>query len=148
MTDHETIASYFGRDHDAIDALLAAVEFADPQAALPRLAEFDRRLEQHIVWEEETLFPSVARVVPALEQGPIAVMKMEHVRIRTLKKEALDALRRNDGAAAKDFVTEMLKVLGPHNMKEEHVLYPSCDRFLSGSDTLAVLDKIKATAVF
>ena len=144
----ESIASYFGRDHDEIDALLAAVDFTDPKAALPRLAEFDRRLEQHIVWEEGTLFPAVAGVAPALEQGPIVVMKMEHVSIRALKKESLDALRRGVCASAMGFVSEMLEVLGPHNMKEEHMLYPACDQFLPGPDALAMLDKIKATGVF
>lgn len=140
------IAAYFERDHDEIDALLASVDFSDHTSALPRLAEFDRRLERHIVWEEGTLFPAAARVAPALQEGPIAVMKMEHVSIRRLKQAALDALRRGDAAAAQRLVAEMLSVLSPHNMKEEHMLYPACDQFLAGPAARAVLDEIKASA--
>ena len=140
------IAAYFERDHDEIDALLASVDFADLKTALARFAEFDRRLERHIVWEEGTLFPAAARVAPALEEGPIAVMKMEHVAIRGLKQAALDALRRGDAPSARRLVAEMLQVLSPHNMKEEHMLYPACDGYLAGPAARAVMDEIKASA--
>ena len=147
MTDlQKTLTAYFGRDHDEIDALLAGVDWTKPKAALLRLAEFDRRLERHIVWEEGTLFPAVASVALSLEEGPIAVMKKEHELIRALKKEALKALRRGDGAVAKSRVAEMLDILGPHNTKEEHILYPLCDRFLPQPAARAILDKIKAAA--
>lgn len=144
--DSNPIAEYFERDHDEIDALLASVDFTDSKSALPRLTEFDRRLERHVVWEEGTLFPAAARVAPALEGGPIAVMKLEHVDIRRLKQAALDALRGGNGPAAKGLIEEMLAVLGPHNMKEEHMLYPACDGCLAGPAARAVMDEIKASA--
>ena len=80
-----TISEFFATDHDEIDAILAAVNFDAPVEALARLKEFDRRLERHIVWEEEVLFPAAARAEPGLGRGPIAVMKMEHVEIRDAK---------------------------------------------------------------
>lgn len=136
---HETISQFFERDHDEIDAILASVDFADPAAALPRLKEFDLRLERHIIWEESILFPAAGQAAPPLEHGPIAVMKQEHVRIRAAKAEALLALGRGDGEGAQRSIRDMLFVLQPHNMKEEQVLYPACDKLIAPSETERIL---------
>ncbi len=137
------IADFFKNDHDEIDALLAAVDFNRPKEALPLFSEFDRRLERHIVWEEEILFPAAARLAPPLAHGPIAVMLEEHVLIRKEKRDALERLHAGDGPGAKCCVAAMLEVLGGHNMKEERILYPTCDRVLAGADAARVMDAVR-----
>ncbi|NNN05769.1 MAG: hemerythrin domain-containing protein [Elusimicrobia bacterium] len=139
----EMISDFFKKDHDEIDALLAAVDFDRPKEALPILAEFDRRLERHIVWEEEILFPTAARLAPPLAHGPIAVMLEEHILIRKDKRDALERLAAGDGAGAKRSTAAMLEVLGGHNMKEEQILYPTCDRVLAGAQAARVMDVIR-----
>jgi regulator of cell morphogenesis and NO signaling len=139
MNVHETISGFFEQDHDEIDEILASVDFERPAEALPRLKEFDERLERHIVWEESVLFPAAARLAPPLADGPIAVMREEHKLIRRHKLEALDALRAGDGRAAKRGIASMLDVLRDHNMKEERMLYPTCDRVLAGEEADRVL---------
>ena len=134
-----TISGFFEKDHDEIDAILTLVNFSDAKGGLAKLEEFSSRLERHIVWEEDILFPAVARVAPQFEQGPISVMLMEHVGIRGRKKDALGALRAGDGRRAKGFIDEMLGILGPHNMKEEHILYPACDQLLAGAPAEEIL---------
>lgn len=139
------ISQFFERDHDEIDAILSTADFAQPAQALKKLAEFDARLERHIVWEEEILFPAAARLAPPLAHGPIAVMRDEHRAIRSAKREAFAALRAGDGATAKDAVGRMLAVLAPHNQKEEMILYPACDELLAGAEAEKVLAALRVS---
>lgn len=141
--DDETISVFFEKDHDEIDALLADIDFERPAEALPLFSEFDRRLERHIVWEETALFPAAGRLAPGLAHGPIAVMLDEHRFIRKERLEALTALRAGDGRGAKRHVEAMLDVLGAHNMKEEQMLYPMCDRVLAGAEAGRILAIVK-----
>lgn len=138
----DTISAFFENDHREIDAILERTAFASP-SALADFSEFDARLERHIRWEEELLFPAVAAKAPPLEMGPIRVMKMEHVAIRQHKAAALAALKAGDGAAAKAHSEAMLQVLTGHNRKEEAVLYPACDQMLA-SEAPALLTKLGA----
>jgi iron-sulfur cluster repair protein YtfE (RIC family) len=134
-----TISEFFATDHDEIDAILAAVNFDAPVEALARLKEFDRRLERHIVWEEEVLFPAAARAEPGLGRGPIAVMKMEHVEIRDAKARALERLKESDGGGAREFIRRMIAVLADHNGKEEGILYPACDELIPAEEAGRIL---------
>lgn len=138
----ETISSFFENDHREIDAILKRVNFEKPKEALPIFEEFNQRLERHIVWEEEILFPAVGGKNPMLAQGPVRVMRMEHQAIRENKAKALQALREGNGSQAKASTEAMLDVLGDHNVKEEQILYPACDQFLTAEETVTVLTKV------
>lgn len=141
-TSATLITDLFEKDHREIDAIFDKIRFADTAAALPLFEEFDRRLERHIDWEERLLFPAAAAKEPWLEQGPIAVMRVEHVSIRRDKADCLAALRRGDGKEAEVSARAMVNVLGQHNMKEEHVLYPTCDECLSPEEKAALKAKL------
>ena len=71
----DAISAFFENDHREIDAILERTAFDSPNAIVD-FSEFDARLERHIRWEEELLFPAVAAKAPPLEMGPIRVMKM------------------------------------------------------------------------
>lgn len=144
MTD-EKISSFFERDHAEIDAVLESVPFAKPKEAAARFAEFDRRLERHIEWEESILFPAVAEKAPELEGGPLAVMRQEHKEIRAAKAAAQAALKEGDGPQARRDTDAMLSVLKPHNRKEEQILYPACDELLDDGERRAVLERVRGT---
>jgi regulator of cell morphogenesis and NO signaling len=145
--ENRTISAFFEKDHDEIDAILAAVDFKDAAAALPKLQEFDRRLERHIVWEEDVLFPAADRAAPQLGRGPIAVMLMEHVEIRAAKVRASECLRKGDGAGAQSYIAKMLTVLSGHNMKEEQMLYPACDQALPAEEVERMIELLESSPV-
>ena len=75
--------------------------------------------------------------------GPTAVMRAEHEEILDLLEqiaarigdaaESLDALRRNFHA-----------VLGDHNLKEEHVLYPGTDELLGPEESDRLVRRIQS----
>jgi hemerythrin-like domain-containing protein len=97
------IAAFFARDHDEIDLIFGrlredlkgATRAANPpyETLAREFDEFNGRLERHIRWEEEILFPAVEEKSPSLTDGPGRVMRMEHVEIRRLKAIAEENIK-------------------------------------------------------
>ncbi|NNN06632.1 MAG: hemerythrin domain-containing protein [Elusimicrobia bacterium] len=139
------LSEFFARDHGALDGLLECVDFADAERALPALGEFHRRLERHIVWEEDVLFPAVRRAAPGFIDGPIEVMRREHREIRARKAEALELLRGGDGAGARERIGVMRSIMNEHTVKEERVLYPFCDRLLADAEAERILRLLESS---
>ncbi len=100
-----SIAELLEKDHREIDALFEKAAAGDREA----LAAFKEQLVRHMDIEEQILFP-------ALAQTPFAVP------CRVMAKEP-DILR--DLLAADD-LQALPTCLGPHNDKEEQVIYPAC----------------------
>lgn len=125
----QTINEHYTQDHERLDELFyqfQKLKSADPVRAKNHFAEFKSGLEQHIVWEEEILFPSFETKFGHLG-GPTAVMRWEHQEIR----KYLDAI--SGKLAHEDWRTEseelgLISVLCPHNHKEESILYPMIDQ--------------------
>ena len=139
----ESIFDFFEKDHREIDKILLEVRFGSLKERASAFEEFDRRLERHIVWEEDVLFPVLAARCPQMEHGPLPVMRMEHQGIRLGKKRALEALRSGDLETAARYERELLPLLSHHNMKEEQVIYPTCDEYLSVEEVKAVLQRLR-----
>ncbi len=142
-----SISAFFEKDHREIDPLLEAVDYGAPRESCGAFHEFDARLERHIQWEENVLFPAVGAKAPPLKLGPIRVMLMEHEEIRADKAAALRALKAGDGARAKKAADTMLAVLASHNAKEERILYPACDSCFSEAEAEALLARVRAHVV-
>lgn len=135
-------------DHDRLDTLeQGAFELfagGDPQGARVRWAEFTLGLRRHIRFEEETLFPTFEEElgVPA-DNGPTGVMRGEHREIERL----IDLIGRafaGDGAAL-PLRSDLHGVLGEHNTKEEHMLYPGTDGCLGPEERDALVARIQAS---
>lgn len=140
------IAAFFQADHDGIDALIAALDSAVPESAIALMREFDRRLERHIVWEEEVLFPAADQAAPEVVRAPIAVLRREHARIRTHMKAAMVRLCRGDAAGARARVAAAAAVMGAHNAREERVLYPACDGNIPREEADRILDLLASAS--
>jgi uncharacterized protein (DUF2249 family)/hemerythrin-like domain-containing protein len=135
-------------DHDRLDGLeqRAFELFAggDVQGACGAWADFSFGLRRHIRFEEEILFPTFEEKVgvsPAA--GPTAVMREEHREIEGL----IDAIGRalaGEGAPL-PLRSDLHRVLGQHNVKEERVLYPGADQFLSVEERDALVARIQAS---
>lgn len=135
------ITAYFQADHDRLDQLFQQFQKAkqrDLQAAKPFFRAFRSGLKRHIIWEEEILFPLFeAKSGMGRGMGPTAVMRREHELIQDLL-EALHDKVRNGDARSEEQEKALLEVLGGHNTKEEHVLYPAIDQLASEEEAAEV----------
>jgi iron-sulfur cluster repair protein YtfE (RIC family) len=142
MTD--TINGFLAADHDRLDGLFAEFQKGtreDPARARESFAEFRRGLLRHIGWEETLLFPVFEERMGA-SAGPTAVMRSEHAHI----KDYLQRLESGLGTDTSALESGLLSVLGPHNMKEEHILYPWFDEAFSEEDRLKTVARMRADA--
>jgi hemerythrin-like domain-containing protein len=152
------INRFFSQDHREIDALIVKLrgDVSGPEGApamdAGSLAEsfraIEERLDRHIRWEEELLFPSVEERMPELADGPGRVMRGEHQEIRAHLRGIRDALdAAQPGAetlrAVRDGIAAVEAVLGEHNEKEEQVYYPLCDSLFTPEEAARFLDRIR-----
>jgi uncharacterized protein (DUF2249 family) len=135
-------------DHDRLEALqekaFALFSRDAIEEAQAAWAEFSVGLRRHIRFEEELLFPTFEQKLgmPAAH-GPTAVMRAEHREIERLIGLVGSALAGDgDAFALRD---ELIAVLGAHNMKEEHVIYPGTDRGLDAEERDALVARIQAS---
>lgn len=135
-----TITEFYSQDHDRLDRHFSEfqkLKRSDFPAAKENFKAFLKGLQRHIVWEEEILFPIFEKQAGMRDSGPTAVMRLEHRQI----KACLDALHDKVRAADPDCDAQekaLLSVLGEHNMKEEHILYPAIDSFVGAPGLAAV----------
>ena len=143
-----TVNEALSWDHDRLDDLesraFKARERGDFEEAKALYAVFAFGLRRHIRFEEELLFPEFeAKAGFPTEGGPTAVMRDEH-------REILGDLDRieqaiGDGAASVESLRHGLHlVLGNHNLKEEHIVYPMTDQALGEKDGDGLVARIQA----
>lgn len=127
--DTSGLAAFFTSDHRLADELWADVETAEGPALVAAFEAFDAAVRRHLSWEEEVLFPAFERSVGmAPNQGPTAVMRLEHEQLRGLLSQMF--ARRNDLDALLDRGDTLLLLLGQHNQKEEGMLYMMAEMHL------------------
>lgn len=129
------VSELLGRDHDRLDAILettkALAAKGDAAGARASFAEFAAGLVHHIQMEENVLFPAFEEVT-GFREGPTVVMRTEHRMIGRVLEEGKAALAANDTKGFLGAAAELVSVLGPHNEKEEAVVYPMTDDHLAG----------------
>ena len=135
-------------DHDRLEAIedraFRLYAAGDTTAARTAWAEFDLGLRRHIRFEEDILFPTFERVTGMPPgAGPTLVMRIEHLRIEELLAAIGGALH---GAGTSPLLlrSELHRVLGEHNEKEELVLYPMTDQSLGAAESDALVAQIQA----
>lgn len=122
-THHKSCDDYFAAADDA-------ARHQDWVACAAALRAFREALEAHFGIEEEALFPAFEQRT-GMAGGPTQVMRMEHGQMRTLADELNQALQRRDADAFAGTAETLLIMLQQHNLKEENILYPMCDRALA-----------------
>jgi len=142
------VTDYMQDDHHRLDIILADFQEAFKadrwDEALVSFKEFDLGLRRHIQGEEEVLFPLFEEKTGMTDAGPTFVMKMEHTDIRDFLERIMNATEAKDSDAAVEATQMLTNTLADHNMKEEQILYPESDSFLSESE---VKDFIKKAQV-
>lgn len=77
------------------------------------------------------------------DSGPTAVMRMEHRRIKNFLEEIHKKVLAGELEGIATAETGLLEVLRSHNQKEEHVLYPAIDNFVSEQEREEALKTMK-----
>ena len=131
------ITRLLGEDHSRCDGLFAAAESAVSRQqwddAVRIFAAFRAALTRHFTAEEAALFPAF-EAHTGMRAGPTQVMRAEHTQMTGLLERMADALARRDDAGYLGESETLLMLMRQHNLKEEQILYPMCDRTL-GEDT-------------
>ncbi|EKE17933.1 MAG: hemerythrin HHE cation binding region [uncultured bacterium] len=128
------IRTLMTEDHRHCDDLFADAEQAiaqhHPEAALAAFEHFHAAILAHFDTEEKTLFPTF-EAKTGMSMGPTQVMRMEHIQMRSMMSDALDALKAGNIDDYLGQAETLLIMMQQHNMKEENMLYPMCDQHLS-----------------
>jgi iron-sulfur cluster repair protein YtfE (RIC family) len=128
--------------HKHCDGLFADAEEAcansDWTAGEQAFALLCDQLETHFISEEEVLFPAF-EAATGMTAGPTEVMRGEHRQMRELLAQMQGALAARDRDGFGGGAETLLILMQQHNMKEENILYPMCDKVLGVSDVGASL---------
>jgi iron-sulfur cluster repair protein YtfE (RIC family) len=131
-----TIVEFLSNEHRCCDESFAATEEAAQTGDLFRcradFRQFQAAMEHHFEKEEVMLFPAFEQA-SGNTMGPTRVMRLEHRQMRETLAEMDGALASGD---LEDFLGQaetLLILMQQHNIKEEQILYPMCDRFLGGA---------------
>jgi hemerythrin-like domain-containing protein len=126
--------------HKLCDEAFAVAEEAarglDWGACAAAFAQFRQVLESHFGVEEEVLFPEFERR-SGMSGGPTRMMRMEHMQMRSLLDQLDAAQAAHDAGGFCGAAETLLVMMQQHNLKEENILYPMCERALAGDADVA-----------
>ncbi len=125
MIETTSIMTFFEGDHLRLDQLFAnymKCKSESPPQAKEYFEQFRYGLQQHILWEEEILFP-IFQMKTDMD-GPIQILKMEHRQIALLLEALQEKLKGMDRSSEIEEY-RLLSLLGEHNLKEEMIVFPA-----------------------
>lgn len=128
------LAAFFEQDHRDCDARWVDVEelldTGDIETARPAWRKFDACLRRHIAMEEEVIFPAFEAATGAGDDGPTAMMRMEHQQMIRLLENIGAAVESGMIKDAMEAGDKLLMLLQQHNATEEDMLFPMADSVL------------------
>lgn len=130
-----TLTEPLRHHHQHCDDLFVATEAAaaegDWQACQVLLTRFHDAIEDHFNSEETLLFPAF-EAATGMTGGPTHMMRGEHAQMRGLLEQMQGALTAQMTDVFAGAAETLLVFMQQHNLKEENILYPMCDRSLAG----------------
>jgi hemerythrin-like domain-containing protein len=128
-----TIKEYLTNDHRKCDEIFAQMEEKAGDSlkdAKELTTEFVADMEHHFQMEERVMFAEF-ETKTGMTEGPTAMMRQEHMQMRALMQQLLEAI--SDNNKNKFFGTSetLMILLQQHNMKEEQMLYTMAQQHLS-----------------
>lgn len=130
-----TISELYIPHHKRCDEVFAAAEAAASDGrwaeALAEARRFAAMLDKHLASEETTLFPAFEDTT-GMRSGPTVVMRSEHEQMRWLADAMVRAAEAQEAEGFPGLANTLLILMQQHNLKEESILYPMCDRALAG----------------
>lgn len=129
----ETLVEFMSKEHKACDKSFAIAEEAaftgNWRAADDAFKTFLACMARHFRMEEDYLFPAL--IDAGGPAGPIQVMTMEHAQMDGLLVGMASHLASRNLQAYSGQAETLLILMQQHNLKEEQILYPLAQRFLS-----------------
>ncbi len=144
MHDRSTVAGVLGKDHDDLEEVFQRFRKApasNREARTATFAEFARGLRRHIGVEETDLFPAITRADPSLE-GLVSLLYEDHKLIDTLLRR-IEAKIASPSPETGPLESELLNILGDHNIREESFAYPWLDEHLPADQRLRATGALK-----
>ena len=145
MSERNIISEFYAQDHDRLDEWFKTfqqLKRSDFSRAKDAFTAFKFGLQRHIVWEEDLLFPLWEKETGITEGGATSVMRAEHRQIEQQLEAIYGRVAEQDSNSDQE-EQALLNLLGPHNMKEERVLYPGIDRVTSAGERDTVFQNMK-----
>jgi iron-sulfur cluster repair protein YtfE (RIC family) len=132
------------------DTALDAAGKSDWETFTSKVSALKDALEHHIAFEERELFPALEEA-SGMRGGPTQVMRAEHAEMRDLLDALGAAQPRIDPEGCRAELEHLRALLQQHNVKEEAILYPACDRLLGARTELlagaeALNERVPSTA--
>lgn len=128
-----SISATLTQDHRHCDELFARAEErvarGDWTQAGRDFSEFMNTMEQHLRFEEDSLFPAFEQASGS-RAGPTQMMRMEHEQMRALFRDMEAGLRAQEASRYLGLSETLLILMQQHNMKEEHILYRLAEQVL------------------
>ncbi len=140
-----TILEFMSIDHDRLDnkiRMYSAEKLLNIKLAKNIFFFFKSELEQHIIWEEDILFPIFEKKTGIKNAGPTSVMRMEHIQIKNHLQEIKRKLHTKKIQDPCKEEVALFKVLQSHNQKEENILYPGIDNLTSEQEKEQMIKQI------
>mgnify|MGYP003982303173 CR=1 FL=1 len=134
---------FFSHDHARLDNLFHKCMTAGFENSQEDLEEFARGLIQHIIWEDEYLFPVFEHVSGMSDKGPTFVMRADHHTIQELLYELIQGVR--NGTLDMTLPSTLQGLLLQHNQAEENVVYEAVESMLTPESREELLAHLKAT---
>jgi regulator of cell morphogenesis and NO signaling len=141
---HETLAWEHARLDELQRATLAAIHAGAMAEARRHFLVFESRLNRHIHFEEELLFPAFERKA-AQRDGVTRTMRSEHREIRMMLERAARSLY-GPAAEAERACRALHEVLEQHDFNEEAAFYEVLDRMLEPAESADLVERIQEFA--
>jgi len=140
-----TITSFMTAEHKYCDDSFVDFENAIADKNWPELKanwnEFSKKLMHHFEMEERVLFPEFEQAT-GITEGPTAVMRSEHLQMRSLITVLERAIESQDDEQCQGIAETMMIMMQQHNMKEEQMLYPMSDQHVDANQVIASMKEV------
>jgi len=129
-----SIETFMAQDHKACDERFARAESAvgagDWATARSEFEAFHKAMAHHFEMEESVLF-SAFEDRTGMSGGPTMVMREEHEQMRGVLATLAEAVAAHDADEYLGQAETLNVLMQQHNLKEEQMLYPIADHFLT-----------------
>ena len=128
-----TIKEYLTNDHRRCDEIFASMEELASNSlsdAKEITQNFIEASEHHFQMEERVMFAEFEQKT-GMTEGPTAMMRHEHIQMRGLMKQLMEALEADNKDKFFGTSETLMILMQQHNMKEEQMLYTMAQQHLS-----------------
>lgn len=148
MAHPGTVEGEFGADHAALRLILIEVVEAlraeDRVGAARRYQAFEGGLRSHLLAEEQTLFADFEQHTGLREAGPTVMLRLSHRHVEQRLAKIAQAFAEDCGVEMLTVQIEQLRaLLADQSVREEAILYPSCDRLLSAPEVKRAVSALR-----